>query len=419
MRHPPKPGRPARRQTSYPGGRTNGRGWRSVGADARGHARGSAASDRRHVGGPAGRVRRSRVDIPPEDRWPRPTRSTARAADQATAAGPWVEPAAARRRAVRCRRRTDADPARGVPVGAGGTRVPGDRWRRQLAVVLDAPIGVAGRPAGRVTRAESRWTGGRAPVRPTGAAGWRSRSTSRRRTGVGRRGRRRSEPPGRCGRRCRRTGGRAGAPLTGGSGRRRGRYRRSPGRDVRRLPSTRDPPSTAPACGSGSTRRSPRSCPASAPGWPASTDALAPVADAIEEFVLGGGKRLRPAFAYWGFRGAGGVDADQVVDRPGGAGVGPGQRADPRRPDGPLGHPARRAGGAPTVRHPAPGGRLGTATRTASATRAAILLGDLCLVWSDELLHSAGPGPARRWPGPGRSSTRCAPRSPSGSTSTC
>ena len=27
----------------------------------------------------------------------------------------------------------------------------------------------------------------------------------------------------------------------------------------------------------------------------------------------GGGKRLRPAFAYWGYRGAGGVDSDQVV----------------------------------------------------------------------------------------------------------
>ena len=42
-------------------------------------------------------------------------------------------------------------------------------------------------------------------------------------------------------------------------------------------------------------------------------DALAPLAETIEAFVLGGGKRLRPAFAYWGFRGAGGVDTDQVV----------------------------------------------------------------------------------------------------------
>src|SRR4029079_11613601 len=41
--------------------------------------------------------------------------------------------------------------------------------------------------------------------------------------------------------------------------------------------------------------------------------ALAPVADAIAAFVLGGGKRLRPAFAYWGYRGAGGHDSDEIV----------------------------------------------------------------------------------------------------------
>lgn len=38
-------------------------------------------------------------------------------------------------------------------------------------------------------------------------------------------------------------------------------------------------------------------------------DALGPVAEAIEAFVLGGGKRLRPAFAYWGFRGPAGWTA--------------------------------------------------------------------------------------------------------------
>src|SRR5688500_7952571 len=42
-------------------------------------------------------------------------------------------------------------------------------------------------------------------------------------------------------------------------------------------------------------------------------EALAPVADAIEALVLQGGKRLRPAFAYWGYRGAGGADDDTVV----------------------------------------------------------------------------------------------------------
>src|SRR5262249_34968932 len=41
--------------------------------------------------------------------------------------------------------------------------------------------------------------------------------------------------------------------------------------------------------------------------------ALAEVADAIDSFVLGGGKRLRPAFAFWGHRGAGGKDTAEVV----------------------------------------------------------------------------------------------------------
>jgi geranylgeranyl diphosphate synthase type I len=35
-------------------------------------------------------------------------------------------------------------------------------------------------------------------------------------------------------------------------------------------------------------------------------DDLAPVAEALRGFVLEGGKRLRPAFVYWGYRGAGG-----------------------------------------------------------------------------------------------------------------
>src|SRR5207247_2019350 len=41
--------------------------------------------------------------------------------------------------------------------------------------------------------------------------------------------------------------------------------------------------------------------------------ALLPIAEAIEDLVLGGGKRLRPAFAYWGYRAAGGADRDEVV----------------------------------------------------------------------------------------------------------
>lgn len=44
---------------------------------------------------------------------------------------------------------------------------------------------------------------------------------------------------------------------------------------------------------------------------------LAPFAESLEAFVLTGGKRLRPSFAYWGWRGAGGdpagPDAEKIV----------------------------------------------------------------------------------------------------------
>ncbi len=121
-------------------------------------------------------------------------------------------------------------------------------------------------------------------------------------------------------------------------------------------------------------------------------DALAPVAEAIEAFVLGGGKRLRPAFAYWGFRGAGGVDTDQVVTALSALEFVQASalihddlmdRSDTRR-----GEPAvhRRF----AARHRAAGWG-GDADGFGDA--AAILLGDLCLVWSDELLHSAGLDP--------------------------
>jgi len=118
---------------------------------------------------------------------------------------------------------------------------------------------------------------------------------------------------------------------------------------------------------------------------------LAPVAMAATDFVMGGGKRLRPAFAYWGWRGAGGAPRhdeavvravsclellhacalvhDDVMDA-----------SDIRR-------------GAPAVHrrfaalHRA-SGWSGSADGFGEA--AAILVGDLCLIWADGMLHSAG-----------------------------
>ncbi|MEV0605649.1 polyprenyl synthetase family protein [Polymorphospora rubra] len=119
--------------------------------------------------------------------------------------------------------------------------------------------------------------------------------------------------------------------------------------------------------------------------------ALHPVADALDAFLLRG-KRLRPAFGYWGYRGAGAPDSDQVVT--GLAALELVQasalihddlmdRSDTRR-----GEPAvhRRFAG----QHRAAGWQ---GNPDGYGDSAAILLGDLCLVWSDELLHRCGLAP--------------------------
>ncbi|MFC0003322.1 polyprenyl synthetase family protein [Micromonospora siamensis] len=121
-------------------------------------------------------------------------------------------------------------------------------------------------------------------------------------------------------------------------------------------------------------------------------DALAPVAEAIERFVLGGGKRLRPAFAYWGYRGARGVDSDQVVSTLAALEF---VQASALIHDDLMDRSDTRRG------EPAVHRRFATRHRGAGwggdadgfGDAAAILLGDLCLVWSDELLHSAGLDP--------------------------
>ncbi len=121
-------------------------------------------------------------------------------------------------------------------------------------------------------------------------------------------------------------------------------------------------------------------------------EALAPVADAIEALVLQGGKRLRPAFAYWGYRGAGGVDDDTVVAAV--AALELVQASALIHDDVMDGSETRR--GEPAVHrrfaklHAEAGWRGDPA---GFGTAAAILLGDLCLVWSDEMLHASGLDP--------------------------
>ncbi|MEU7822285.1 polyprenyl synthetase family protein [Catellatospora sp. NPDC049133] len=119
---------------------------------------------------------------------------------------------------------------------------------------------------------------------------------------------------------------------------------------------------------------------------------LAPLADAVEAFVLGGGKRLRPAFAYWGYRGAGGDDRDDVVSAL--AALELVQASALMHDDLMDASDTRR--GEPAVhrrfamlhdRERWQGGAAGF------GAAAAILLGDLCLVWSDEMLHESGLDP--------------------------
>ena len=119
---------------------------------------------------------------------------------------------------------------------------------------------------------------------------------------------------------------------------------------------------------------------------------LAPMADAVESFVLGGGKRLRPAFAYWGYRGAGGEDRDEVVTAL--ASLELVQASALMHDDLMDASDTRR--GEPAVHrrfamlHDRAGWQGGADGFGAAA---AILLGDLCLVWSDELLHASGLDP--------------------------
>lgn len=116
---------------------------------------------------------------------------------------------------------------------------------------------------------------------------------------------------------------------------------------------------------------------------------LAPVADAVCDFVLGGGKRIRPSFAYWGYRGTGGHASDAVISAVSCLEL---VQANALIHDDVMdGSDTRR--GEPSIHrrfeelHRAsgwhgPGAGFGMAS--------AILLGDLCLGWSAEMLHTAG-----------------------------
>src|SRR3954451_22077310 len=118
--------------------------------------------------------------------------------------------------------------------------------------------------------------------------------------------------------------------------------------------------------------------------------ALGSFARTSRDLVLSGGKRLRPTFAYWGWRGV----------------VGPHEPVDPVLPalaalelmhtfalvhDDVMDRSSTRRGG-PTAHRifaaqHSNAGRIGDPDRF--GTTSAILVGDLCLVWADQLLARA------------------------------
>ena len=110
--------------------------------------------------------------------------------------------------------------------------------------------------------------------------------------------------------------------------------------------------------------------------------------------LLGGGKRLRPAFGYWGWRGAGLPDDDRVVTAVAALEL---FQACAIIHDDVMDHSETRRGQPAVHRrfdrlHGAAGWR---GDGTSFGTGAAILLGDLCLAWTDEMFFGSGLEPAR------------------------
>ena len=129
-----------------------------------------------------------------------------------------------------------------------------------------------------------------------------------------------------------------------------------------------------------------------APRLDAVSEALGPVSEAVQDFLLGGGKRMRPAFCYWGWRGAGGADGDAVVAAA--AALELLQACALIHDDVMDGSDTRRG-------QPAMHSRFAALHRgeewhgdpEAFGVSAAVLLGDLCLIWADEMLNTSGMAP--------------------------
>jgi len=116
---------------------------------------------------------------------------------------------------------------------------------------------------------------------------------------------------------------------------------------------------------------------------------LIPVAEAMNAFLMDGAKRLRPLFAYCGYLAAGGKDDDAVISAVSSLEL---LQACALIHDDLIDSSDTRRGKPSVHRRFEAIHKIeelsGSATSYGAA--AAILIGDLALVWSDQILHSSG-----------------------------
>ena len=116
------------------------------------------------------------------------------------------------------------------------------------------------------------------------------------------------------------------------------------------------------------------------------SDDLSPMVDALSG-LMAGGKRLRPAFCYWGWRGAGGDPCDDDAALRAAASLEFLQACALIHDDVMDGSDTRR--GLPSAHRRFAGVHRGAGwlgSPEGFGVGAAILLGDLCLSWADEVL---------------------------------
>lgn len=127
-------------------------------------------------------------------------------------------------------------------------------------------------------------------------------------------------------------------------------------------------------------------------------DGMVPVTAALRDFLLDGGKRLRPGFCYWGWRGAGGVDAGEAGEAAVRAATSLELLQASALIHDDLMDSSDTRRGKPAVHKRFEALHDDAAWRGSGANfgaAAALLLGDLCLTWSDEMFSGSGVDPVR------------------------